>query len=178
MSLTKHKLFFTALTTLGALCWGILQANAFGITPDPAIFSTSTTTFSYYTNAGEYAVQFRKSGFAQQRIGFLLSPDSQNGTLLSQSGGEPIGTLDIVFLDNEASSDYCVTTTYLNCINTQTISVIGQKQIVWNPATATTTTSTPTSTPMEDPTTKNLFIFSFLWVIVFVGTFYYGNKFI
>ena len=124
---------------------GILQANAFGITPDPAVFSTSTTAFTYYTNAGEYAVQFRKSGFAQQRIGFLLSSDSQNGTLLSQSGGEPIGTLDIVFLDNEASSDYCVTTTYLNCINTQTVSVIGQKQIVWNPATATTTTATTTT---------------------------------
>lgn len=143
---------------------GILNVGAFGISPDPAIFNSSTTTFSYYTNAGEYGVQFRNSGNPQQRIGLLLATDSQNGTLLSQSGGEPVATLDIVFLNSQTASDYCVSTTYADCINTQSPFVIGQKQIVWNSTPVTPATTSTTTLQFDYTDFFNVFLLFGLFV--------------
>lgn len=141
--------FFAILYLVG----GTLQANAFGITPDPAEFTSTSTIFSYYTNAGEYGVQFRQSGYAQQYIG---SNDSNTGTLQSQSGGEPVGTLNIVFLNDDTARQYCVENLYSDCLTNQSSYIIGQKQIVWLGAPTPTTTPTTTLSTLPSSTTVTI----------------------
>lgn len=170
ISLTKQKLFFLALITVGAFCGGVLSVGAYGISPDPAEFTSTSTSFSYFTNPGEFAVQYRKSGLGQQRIGDLLLPDLQNGSLQSQSGGEPVGTLDIVFLNSLVAHDYCVLTTYSDCINAQSSYILATKQIVYLGINATSTPSSTSTISIDYTQFFNFFVlfFSFLYFIIVV----------